>query len=105
MATLDEEAMKQFIASLPDLGNEREAGYLGEEEDAYVAGAIDAYRVLRGEQPKRQGLLNTVREIAQRFRVPHTPEWVSLGPGRGAYCKTCEVQQEEGDMPWHSSPA
>ena len=102
---IDEDILKQFIASLPDLDNEREASSLGEEEDAYVAGAIDAYRVLRGEQPKCQGLLNTVREIAQHFRVPHTPEWVPLGPGKGAYCETCQIMQEEGDVPWHSPKA
>jgi hypothetical protein len=102
---IDEDALKQFIASLPDLDNEREASPLGEEEFLYVAGVIDAHKVLRGEQPEREGLVKTVREIAQRFRVPHTPEWVSLGPGRGAYCKTCEVMQEEGSVPWHSPTA
>lgn len=105
MPALDEDALKQFIASLPDLDNERESPPLTEEESAYVWGVIDAYRVLRREQPKCKGLVTTVRGIAQRFRATHTPEWVSLGPGRGAYCNTCEIRQEEGDVPWHSPQA
>lgn len=101
----DEEALKQFIASLPDLDKEHEANALDDDEVLYIHGVLDAYDILNGKQPEATGVIEGLREIAQRFRVPHTPEWVSLGPGRGAYCKTCQVKQEEGDVPWHSPKA
>lgn len=72
---IDEDALKQFIASLPNLDNEGEEDALGEEEQAYVSGVLDAYRVLRGEEPKDQGLVKTLREIAAVIRNPELPDW------------------------------
>lgn len=101
---LDEEALKEFIAQLPDLDVEHEASGLGEEERLYVRGVTDAYRVLRGETPAADGMADVLREHAERFRVPHAPEWAPLAQG-ASYCKVCEIRQDEGDVPWHTSPA
>lgn len=47
---LDEDALKKFIAALPDLDNEAERSGLGEEEVFYIRGVLDAYDVLCGRK-------------------------------------------------------
>ena len=98
---LNEDALKDFISQLPDLDVQHEADALGDDEELYLRGVLDAYSILTGEQPQTIAMIETLHGIAQRFRIQHTPEWVSLGPGRGAYCDTCQVNQGEGDVPWH----
>lgn len=53
---LDEKALKQFIAALPDLDNEAEYDGLGEEEVFYIRGVQDAYRVACREEIEGPGL-------------------------------------------------
>lgn len=47
---LDEEALKQFIAQLPDPDKYHEISHFYEDEAGYIAGVRDAYRVLMGEE-------------------------------------------------------
>jgi hypothetical protein len=105
MAAPDEEALKQFIARLPDPGKEHEIYTLDGEELSYLDGVADAYRVLTGETPKSTGTLRALLERAELMRGQHEPEWVDT-KFSGRYCKVCDrPAQESGDVPWHSTPA
>lgn len=102
MAELNEDALKQFIASLPDLDNERELSGLGYDETGYISGVRDAYRVLTGEQPHNRG--KSLIEHAKEARN-HAPDWYKNIGRDGFHCGVCGVDKSEGDVPWHSSPA
>jgi hypothetical protein len=105
MAAPDEEALKQFIARLPDLDNDDESDSLGEEERAYIEGAADAYRVLSGEAPKTVGMINVLADRADRKRRTHKPKWTHYALS-GTVCDICERRKrEDGDEPWHSTQA
>lgn len=99
MTALNEEALKEFIDQLPDLGKKHEASGLGEEERLYITGVLDAYATLTGEREAR-AVGKALIEHARKFRVPHKPVWIPLSGG-APYCEICEVQQDEGEVPWH----
>jgi hypothetical protein len=105
MAALDEEALKQFIARLPDQDKEHERDRLGEEEITYIYGVRDAYRVLTGEQPLCTNIVDSLVKHAEKMRN-HVPNWRASGLSDTLYCQVCGTPKpESGDLPWHSSPA
>lgn len=102
MPTLDEDALKKFIAELPDLKKEHEADALGDDERLYLFGILDAYHALKGEPLQAEAMAEILRSRARPFRIPHEPEWVPASL-TGTYCKVCETTQAKGDVPWHTS--